>query len=103
MGKYNDKAIKIWVDDLRPVPTGYEGTKSVNETIALIREIEQDGGEVALLDLDHDLGDYAKDGGDAIKILDFLAERETFYPIRIHTANPVGRKYMERMIERFWP
>ena len=68
----------------------------------LIEEIEAAGGEIEVLDLDHDLGDYAMYGGDAIKILDYLAERETFYPIRIHTANPVGRANMERMIERYW-
>ena len=46
--------------------------------------------------------DYASDGGDAIKILDYLAERETFYPVQIHTANPVGRANMERTINRYW-
>ena len=102
MSLYSNKKIKIWVDDIRPVPAGYEGTKSVDETIALIEEIESAGGIVELLDLDHDLGDYAQFGGDAIKILDYLAERETFYPIAIHTANPVGRANMERMIERYW-
>lgn len=102
MSIYTNKHVKIWVDDLRPVPPGYEGCKSVEETIALIEEIEMAGGEIELLDLDHDLGDYAQFGGDAIKILDYLAERETFYPIEIHTANPVGRANMERMIERFW-
>lgn len=91
--------MKIWVDDLRPVPRGYEGTKSVEETILLIEELESKGEEIELIDLDHDLGDYAVYGGDAIKILDFLAERETYYPIAIHTANPVGRANMERMIE----
>lgn len=96
------RKVKIWVDDIRPVPSGYEGTKSVDETIALIEEIEAEGGEIELLDLDHDLGDYAEFGGDAIKILDYLAERETFYPIAINTANPVGRANMERMIERYW-
>lgn len=95
--------MKIWVDDLRPVPRGYEGTKSVEETILLIEELESKGEEIELIDLDHDLGDYAVYGGDAIKILDFLAERETYYPIAIHTANPVGRANMERMIERYWP
>lgn len=95
------RTVKIWVDDLRPVPMGYEGTKSVDETIALIEVIEAEGGEIELLDLDHDLGDFAQYGGDAIKILDYLAERETFYPIAIHTANPVGRANMERMIERY--
>ena len=68
----------------------------------MIEEIESAGGIVELLDLDHDLGEYAQFGGDAIKILDYLAERETFYLIAIHTANPVGRANMERMIERYW-
>ena len=99
----NQKGIKIWVDDIRPVPVGYEGTKSVDETIQLIEEIEAKGGIIELLDLDHDLGDYAQFGGDAIKILDYLAENEKYYPIKIHTANPVGRANMERMIERYWP
>lgn len=94
--------MKIWVDDLRPVPTGYVGTRSVNETIRVIEESIKNGIEIELLDLDHDLGDYATDGGDAIKILDYLVERELFYPIRIHTANPVGRANMERMIRRYW-
>ena len=95
--------MKIWVDDLRPVPSGYVGTKSVNETIELIEKLENAGERIELLDLDHDLGDYASQGGDAIKILDYLAERGTFYPVTIHTANPVGRANMERMIQRYWP
>ena len=95
--------IKIWVDDVREVPEGYIGTKSVNETIMLIEKIENEGGKIGLLDLDHDLGDYAQFGGDAIKILDYLAEHEKFYPVKIHTANPVGRANMERMIHRYWP
>ncbi len=95
--------MKIWVDDLRPTPSGYVCAKSVNEAIRLIEEVENRNEAIEFLDLDHDLGDFAADGGDAIKILDFLAERKTFYPIKIHTANPVGRANMERMIERFWP
>ena len=94
--------MKIWLDDLRPVPQGYEGAKSVNEAIALIEEAEGRGIEIEVLDLDHDLGDYYSDGGDAIKLLDWLAERETFYPVEIHTANPVGRANMERMLARYW-
>lgn len=94
--------MKIWLDDLRPVPSGYVGARSVNEAISLIKEAEEKGIEIELLDLDHDLGDFYSDGGDAIKILDWLVERETFYPVTIHTANPVGRANMERMIARFW-
>ncbi len=95
--------MKIWLDDLRPAPAGYVWARSVNEAIALVEKAEAEGDVVELLDLDHDLGDYFSDGGDAIKILDYLAERGTFYPIRIHTANPVGRANMERMINRYWP
>ena len=95
--------IKIWVDDIREIPEGYIGTKSVDETIKLIEKIEGEGGKIGLLDLDHDLGDYAQFGGDAIKILDYLVEHEKFYPIKIHTANPVGRANMERAIRRSWP
>jgi hypothetical protein len=94
--------MKIWLDDLRPAPPEYEAVRSVNEAIALICEAEDKGIAIEVLDLDHDLGDYAVDGGDAIKLLDWLAERETFYPIEIHTANPVGRANMERMIARYW-
>ena len=95
--------MKIWLDDLRPVPEGYMWAKSVNQAITMIEKAENAAETVELLDLDHDLGDYCLDGGDAIKLLDWLAERETYYPVQIHTANPVGRQNMERLISRYWP
>lgn len=95
--------MKIWVDDIRQVPEGYVWTRSVNETIRLIEQAEQDGIQIELIDLDHDLGDYADDGGDAIKILDYLVENSKFYLVRLHTANPVGLDNMRRMINRYWP
>ncbi|MFQ7210691.1 MAG: cyclic-phosphate processing receiver domain-containing protein [Coprococcus sp.] len=94
--------MKLWLDDLRPVPYGYEGAKSVNEAKKLIQEAEHNGIEIEALDLDHDVGDYADQGGDAIRLLDWLAERGTFYPVEIHTANPVGRANMERILARYW-
>ena len=94
--------MKLWLDDLRPVPYGYEGAKSVNEAKKLIQEAEHNGIEIEALDLDHDLGDYADQGGDAIRLLDWLAERGTFYPVENHTANPVGRANMERILARYW-
>lgn len=94
--------MKIWVDDIRQAPEGYDWTRSVNETIRLIEQAEQAGKKIELIDLDHDLGDYAGDGGDAIKILDYLVENSKFYPVRLHTANPVGLDNMRRMINRYW-
>lgn len=98
----DEKVMKIWLDDERMVPQGYIGTKSVNETIQLIEEAELKKIVIELIDVDHDLGKFAYDGGDAIKLLDYLVERESYYPIRIHTANPVGRANMERLIQRHW-
>lgn len=94
--------MKIYLDDLREAPKGYIRTHSVNETIKLIEKLEKANTPIELLDLDHDLGDYASDGGDAIKLLDWLAERGTFYPIKLHTMNGVGRDNMQRMIDRYW-
>ena len=94
--------MKLWLDDLRPVPYGYEGARSVNEAKQLILEAEHNGIEIEALDLDHDLGDYAYDGGDGIKLLDWLVENSLFYPIKLHTMNPVGRENMLRMIRRYW-
>lgn len=94
--------MRIWVDDIRKVPEGYIGCKSVNETIALIEKLELEGKNIRIIDLDHDLGSYASDGGDAIKILDYLVEYDKFYKINIHTANPVGRANMQRVLNRYW-
>jgi len=91
--------MKIWLDDLRSAPQGYMHCRSVNEAIQMIviHEIT-----IELIDCDHDLGDYAFDGGDGIKLLDWLLERGTLYPLRLHTMNPVGIDNMRRMIERYW-
>ena len=61
----NYSNIKIYVDDVRKAPEGYVWTKSVNETIAFIEEVESHGGSIDVIDLDHDMGEYASDGGDA--------------------------------------
>ena len=95
--------MKIWLDDIRPAPEGYESVQSVNQAIALILEAEEKGNQIELLDLDHDLGDYAKDGGDGIKLLDYLAEHEEFYPVSFHTSNMTGRRNMMNTVNRHWP
>lgn len=94
--------MRIWLDDIRKAPEGFVHAHSVNEAKLLVIECENTGEDIDLLDLDHDLGDYYDQGGDAIKLLDWLAERGVFYPVRIHTLNPVGRANMQRLIERYW-
>ncbi len=104
--------MKLWVDDVRPAPEGYAWCKSVNQAKKWIKVFE---GSVALLaakgslyyiptieliDTDHDAGDYASDGGDYIKLLDWLEEIGRNYPIRIHSNNGVGIANMRRIIQR---
>lgn len=117
--------MKLWLDDLRPAPEGYQWVKSVNEAISTIIASEQSiersmnkGREaflrrdyatrtrcyeaantvaIEVIDMDHDAGDYAQDGGDYIKLLDWLEAMGWSYPIRIHTMNPVGRANIIRI------
>lgn len=89
--------IKIWVDDLRPAPAGYEHFRSVEETVSFL---SKNSKKVELLDLDHDAGNYSYLGGDFIRILDWLEKEGISLPIRIHTANPVGRRNMERIVKK---
>lgn len=104
--------MKLWLDDARPSPDGYVWCKSVNEAKHRIRrsceEIITNNTEknivnywaIEIIDIDHDAGDYAKDGGDYIKLLDWLEETGRNYPIRIHSMNPVGVANMRAIIQR---
>lgn len=120
--------MRLWVDDLREAPEGYVWCKSVEETKTLIEITEEESSEfynkamsalknhrqekfnmymtfckrrdIELIDVDHDAGDYAWDGGDYIRLLDWLEETGRNYPIRIHSQNPVGVENMRRIIER---
>ena len=93
--------MKIWIDDIRPAPEGYVWCKSVNEVIDTIDTIglsdEYFDLPITLVDMDHDAGDYASDGGDYIKFLDYCEEcwgKDLPFDIRIHSMNPVGRQNM---------
>ena len=100
--------MKIWIDDIRPCPFGYRGVKSVNEAKKVIADYELmykvSGGKsfykIELIDIDHDAGDFATDGGDYIKLLDWMEETNRNYPIRIHSMNPVGVENMRRIIRK---
>ena len=92
--------MKLWIDDVRPAPKGYIWCLTVNAARLYIIDAEKYGYSVELIDLDHDAGDYANDGGDYIRILDWLEETGRNYPIRIHSRNPVGVQNMRRIIEK---
>ena len=100
--------MKLWIDDVRPAPNGYRHCKTVNEAKGMIIDYEfmceVSGGKsfyaIELIDIDHDAGDWAFDGGDYIRLLDWLEKTGRSYPIRIHSMNPVGVENMRRIIQR---
>lgn len=101
--------MRLWIDDVRPAPEGYVWCKSVNTAIYYITYCEaiykqsydyNDDYRIELIDIDHDAGDYAYDGGDYIKLLNWLEKTDRNYPIHIHSMNPVGVANMRAIIKR---
>ena len=95
--------MKLWVDDVRQAPVGYLWAKSVNDAkdFIIMSEASMSGfAACEIIDIDHDAGEYASQGGDYINLLNWLEETGRNYPIHIHSANPVGVQNMRRIIER---
>ena len=117
--------MKLWVDDVRPAPEGYVWCRSVKTAKLIIEYLEMmvhhhsfilkgnppsfvrantekelETYIIELIDIDHDAGDCAWDGGDYIKLLDWLEETGRNYPIHIHSMNPVGVANMRAIIQK---
>lgn len=104
--------MKLWIDDVRQAPNMYIWLRSVDEAKECIKFLEEhlamvseelrpfSNNRIELIDIDHDAGDYARFGGDYIKLLDWLEETNRSYPIRIHSMNPVGVENMRAIIRR---
>lgn len=92
--------MKIYLDDERNSPEGWVRTYTVEETISLI---ENNLGKVTHVSLDNDLGEDLLQG---YKVLDYLEEKVYFdseYPmphVQVHSANPVRRDYMNKLIKK---
>jgi hypothetical protein len=95
--------MKVWVDDVRPKPDDYDvWLKDADVAIRTLRTCL-----VTHLSLDHDLGDDSKTGYDVAKFIEEAAYKKILAPLEVvvHSANPVGRRNIERAIERargFW-
>ena len=108
--------VAFWIDDIRPVPEHYMEDYNVNRVIwsHSVNEAiqnwmlwntlyEHDDIQIVRIDLDHDAGDYANDGGDFINFLNWLEMMHvdmTKYKWHIHSFNPVGRQNMRQIIEK---
>jgi len=84
----------VWLDDERPAPDGWVHVRSVPLLMSLFPKVD-------VISLDHDLGKDELTGYDFLRWLEVQVGmgRVTRIPeIRLHTANPVGRKNMELVI-----
>ncbi len=92
--------MKVWLDDLRPAPSGWIWVKTPPEAISLLQ-----GGEVEEMSLDHDLGLFDSDGleqtgGDVLYWVESQLVVHGRKPplLSVHSANPPARQKMERAI-----
>lgn len=109
--------MKLWIDDVRIAPDGYIWLKSVNEAKRYISTNEglrlsvkdatdkgrvefEEQEKIEIIDIDHDAGEYYKDGGDYINVLNWFEENGYNFPIHIHSMNSVGVENMRRIIQR---
>jgi hypothetical protein len=96
--------MRIWLDDVRPMPAEYDvWLRTAEQAILAIRL-----GGVTAISLDHDLGDESeKTGYDVARFIEEGAFNDTVAPIEIHvhSANAAGRQNIIRAIrkaEKFW-
>lgn len=96
--------MKLWIDDIRPAPEGYLWVKSVHGAMTVIGLFWQNYlGREILIDLDHDAGDCAAEGGDYIEILNRLEKEKIVddrFSFHIHSMNPVCVENMRRIIHK---
>lgn len=94
--------MKLWVDDLRPPPDG-TWTWALDSFDALQNLAFYAAGSdegVQEISLDHDLGD----DDTTRSVVLWMAEHGSWPSVvRVHTANPVGRAWLEGMIDRYGP
>ena len=90
---------KLWLDDCRPAPEGWDWHFHVDDMIDDMQRLFNKNKEIEMISLDNDLGECEKEG---YKILDWLESLQIpiTFGIHIHSANPVARERMRAIIER---
>lgn len=97
--------MKIWVDDIRTPPDdSWNWYKTSTSLIADMANWRNNWNRISdvvkVISLDHDLG-----GEDTTRgiVLAFCEWNDWPVEVRVHSANPVGRQWLEGMIERYKP
>lgn len=92
------KTIKLYLDDLRPIPDEFIGVRSFTEFINYINQ----NGLPDFISFDHDLG-LEESGFDCAKwLVNFCLDNHKKLPeFFVHSQNPVGKKNIESLLNNF--
>lgn len=92
------KTIKLYLDDLRPIPNGFIGVRSYTEFINYINQ----NGLPDFISFDHDLG-LEESGFDCAKwLVNYCLDKKIGLPeFTVHSQNPVGKKNIESLLNNF--
>lgn len=99
----NIQMSKLYVDDLRPCPEGWDVARNFHQAIVML-----DTGEYDEVSLDHDIasfyGNKEMTGNDVLQYLIMKKLEGAKVPTKIcvHSANPVGVKKMQEDIDRYF-
>jgi hypothetical protein len=102
--KDNPVRINIYLDDERKPPVGFIGVTTAQECIDWLKLCQEKGTIVTMLSLDHDLGYLNPDTLEeetGYDVLCWLEQNVQAMPenIVLHTANPVGRRRMQIVLD----
>jgi len=89
--------MKVYLDDERQTPEGWERVYWPDEAIALLKT-----GKVTEISLDHDLGDDDRGTGDDVVLWleeKVVVDKFKAPKIRVHSANSSARQKMEAGIK----
>jgi len=89
--------MRLWIDDEREAPEGWTRARNRNEAIAII---DKWFDFIEIISFDHDLGD-GPTGYDIATTLEKMVRACGYCPMQleVHSANPVGRRNIERVID----
>lgn len=90
--------IKLYLDDLRPIPNGFIGVRSFTAFVDYINQ----NGLPNFISFDHDLG-LEESGFDCARwLVNYCLDKNKELPeFTIHSQNPVGKQNIESLLNNF--
>lgn len=87
--------MKLWIDDLRPAPKGFDWAKTSQEAIDMI----QANPPYEHISFDHDLG--GEDTTRRVVLWLCYNEEKWCKTASVHSMNSIGREWLTGMIQRY--